>query len=132
MKMERFLERIADLKAAFVRLEEVLAMEENDVVRDSIIQRFEFTYELAWKAAKLWLESKDIDVRNAKDTWEAALLQGVIDDGNGWSRLHEMRNLTSHTYNEKTAKDVVGFVRHSGRGLFAAFVQRLDALAQKL
>jgi hypothetical protein len=37
---------------------------------------------------------------NANDTLRAALEQGVLIGGNGWSQLHRMRNLTSHTYDE--------------------------------
>lgn len=102
---DRFEQRYQHFTAVLTRLQDAL-LETNapaDLIRDAVIQRFEFTYELAWKTMKDWLAQKDIDVRNAKDTLKEALAQGVIADGNRWSVLHEARNLTSHTYDEATA-----------------------------
>ncbi|CAN7147358.1 HI0074 family nucleotidyltransferase substrate-binding subunit [Duganella sp. LjRoot269] len=87
----RLAERVHDFLTAVTRLEEALAQPENSFMRDATIQRFEFTYELAWKALKLWLETKDITVLNAKDTLQAALEQGQLADGNGWSQFESPR-----------------------------------------
>jgi nucleotidyltransferase substrate binding protein (TIGR01987 family) len=132
MSRERFLERVNDFKNAAVRLREALGAPDNNFMCDAIIQRFEFTYELAWKAMKLWLGFKDIDVRNAPDTLAEALSQGLIDDGNGWSKLHEMRNLTSHTYDQEKATEVVSFVRDKGIVLFEALAKRFDKVVKSL
>jgi nucleotidyltransferase substrate binding protein (TIGR01987 family) len=119
----RLAERTTDFLSALSRLKEALAQPENSFLRDASIQRFEFTYELAWKAIKLWLETKDIIVLNAKETLQAALQQGLIVDGNGWSELHRMRNLTSHTYDEAEAIRVYKFVKQDG-------VVMLESLAE--
>lgn len=125
LKQQGFDDRLASFLRAIERLEEAVALDEDPIVRDAVIQRFEFTYELAWKTAKRWLASKDIDVRNAKDTLSAALSQGLIEDGNGWSQLHEMRNLTSHTYDERTAQRVYHFVQAQAVSLFKALYAKL-------
>ena len=83
----RLTERTKDFLSALERLKEALARPEDSFLRDASIQRFEFTYELAWEAIKLWLQTKDITVLNAKETLQAALEQGLIADGNGWSEL---------------------------------------------
>ena len=49
-------------------------------LRDSLIQRFEFCYELAWKTLKLWLEGRDIEAHNAKDVLREPLAQGTFAD----------------------------------------------------
>jgi nucleotidyltransferase substrate binding protein (TIGR01987 family) len=120
---KRLTERSQDFLSALARLEEALAQPEDSFLRDATIQRFEFTYELAWKAIKLWLETKDITTLNAKDTLQAALEQGLLQDGNGWSELHRMRNLTSHTYDLAQAIRVYNFVKSDGIHLFSSLAE---------
>ena len=110
----RLAERSRDFLSALARLEEALAQPENSFLRDASIQRFEFTYELAWKAIKLWLETKDVFALNAKETLRAALAQGLLLDDNGWSQLHRMRHLASQTYDEGQALLVYRFVKADG------------------
>src|SRR3989338_8453954 len=73
----RFEERKEDLCKACFRLRDAVSQPKNDFTRDSAIKRFEFCYEFAWKAIKLYLETKDIDVRNPKDSFKEALVQGL-------------------------------------------------------
>jgi hypothetical protein len=56
MSTERFRQRANDLRRAVARLVETCEQPFNPFVRDSAIQRFEFCWELAWKALKLRLE----------------------------------------------------------------------------
>ncbi len=49
------LKSIAPLKAAFARFQEALRIRVDDLDRDGAIQRFEYTFELAWKAMKATL-----------------------------------------------------------------------------
>jgi len=122
---ERFSERRADFEKALSRLEEALREPETPLIRDATIQRFEFTYELAWKTMKLWLAEKGILVRNPKDTLQAALEQGLISDGAAWSHLHAARNLTSHTYEEENAIQIYETLKDSGLALFLALQKNL-------
>jgi nucleotidyltransferase substrate binding protein (TIGR01987 family) len=123
---ERFDQRRNYFRQALKRLREALARPEDDFIRDACIQRFEFTYEAAWKAMKLWLEAKDIDVRNAKDALRESLAQGLIQDPNAWSSLHEARNLTSHTYRAELAKQVYATLREQAIPLFEALDKALE------
>lgn len=125
---ERFQQRRAEFDKALQRLTMALAQERNEYTQDAVIQRFEFTYELAWKALKNLLAMKDIDVRNAKDTLKAAYQQGLIQDANAWSLLHQQRNLTSHTYDSQLADEVYDFVAQQGVTLFKALQTTLAAL----
>lgn len=123
MNAERLAQRLESFASALSRLRDALAEEETALKLDATIQRFEFTYELAWKAMKLALEASDIDVRNAKDTVSAAIEQGLIVDANLWSEMHRMRNLTVHTYDERLAREVFTFISDNA---VAAFEQLIE------
>lgn len=116
--MERLNERSADFLKASQRLSEACAQPLDSFIRDSVIQRFEFCWELAWKTLKLRLEMLGIVALNPRDVFKEALVAGLIHDGNTWSEAQRMRNLSSHTYDEKLADQVYGFVKNRGDLLF--------------
>jgi nucleotidyltransferase substrate binding protein (TIGR01987 family) len=118
MDANRLQERITDFLSALIQLRKAVAMPKDEFIRDSVIQRFEFAYELAWKMLKLRLEAEAIDARTPKQTLQEALQAGFITDGNGWSELQRNRNLTSHTYDENLAEAVYDYVVRFGLGLF--------------
>lgn len=118
MDLQRFTERKTELLRAVTRLRDACAQPPNEFMRDSVIQRFEFCWELAWKTLRLWLEYLGIEAANPRDAFREALQNGLIQDGNAWSELQRMRNLTSHTYDEKLAEQVYRFICGSGLSLF--------------
>ncbi len=121
----RLQQRFDDFRSALASLEQGLALAKDELHRDGVIQRFEFTYELAWKTMKLWLAGKDVFVGNPKDALTAALENGLIADGNLWSDLHKCRNLTSHTYDKTTAEQVFETIAHHAMSAFRDFVTRM-------
>ncbi len=128
LNYQRFIERKTEFKSALNRLSDALSQPENEFTRDATIQRFEFTYELAWNALKNYLLIKDIDVRNAKDTLKAALEQGLIKDGDAWSNLHRNRNLVADIYDEALANRVYRYIKTEGSSLFSHLAARLEKL----
>ena len=117
MDQQRLRQRISDFQQAVFRLEQACLQEENEFIRDSVIQRFEFCYELAWKMLKLKLEDEGFEVNTPKGTIRAAVSSGIIFDGLQWTELHRMRNQTSHTYDETLAIKVYRFVCDHGLAL---------------
>jgi nucleotidyltransferase substrate binding protein (TIGR01987 family) len=96
-----------ELKRAIVRLGEVLAMPKDDVVRDSAIQRFEFTVELSWKVIQRYLrQSGYSDPLTPKQSIREAARLGLIRDPELWLSFIDARNLSSHTYREALAEEV--------------------------
>ena len=81
-----------------------------EILRDSVIQRFEYTYELAWKTMKRWLEinlgSVYVDGVSRKEMFRLAAENHLIEDTLKWFSFHQARNQTSHVYNEEVAEDV--------------------------
>lgn len=54
---------------------------------------------------------------------QASLEAGFIENGNAWTDLQKMRNMTSHTYNEELAEEVYAFVVGEGVYLFQQLAQ---------
>lgn len=91
-------------KKALLRFEEILAEEKNDIVRDSAIKRFEFTFDLSWKLIKAFLEEeKGIMCVSPKECFRQAYRQGIIDYDDFWLKMTDWRNEVVHTYGEKFA-----------------------------
>ena len=94
---------------ALQRLNEVLVKPKDEFMRDSAIQRFEFTLDLSWKAVKTYLEEKSGIVCNApKQCFREAYQQGLIKYDDKWLLLVDMRNETVHTYKEEVADKIYG------------------------
>ncbi|MCX5792563.1 MAG: HI0074 family nucleotidyltransferase substrate-binding subunit [Elusimicrobia bacterium] len=94
-------------KKALARLNEALAAPKSDIVRDSAIQRFEFTIDMAWKLVKTCLEEKyGVVCQSPKECFREAYKQKMLAYDEFWLELVDMRNQTSHTYKEEIAKSV--------------------------
>ncbi len=77
-----------------------------------LIKSFEFTHELAWKSLKDFLEHRgNFDIYGSRDAVKEAFKIGLIDDGNTWMEMILSRNLTSHTYNETVADEIIEKIR---------------------
>ena len=90
MSKERFAERKAELQNAVKRLREAVAQPESDLIRDAVIQRFEFTFELVWKSLKLYLERQGLDCGGPRSTLKKAFTEGLInspDEADVWLRV---------------------------------------------
>jgi nucleotidyltransferase substrate binding protein (TIGR01987 family) len=94
------------LASAVIRLREVLRAPENDVSRDAAIQRFEFCFELAWKAIQERARDEGLDCQSPKGCLKVAFKASWIENEQGWLAMLGDRNQTSHTYDEDLAKAV--------------------------
>jgi nucleotidyltransferase substrate binding protein (TIGR01987 family) len=115
---------ISSFDKAIARLEEGLARYQRDIsdiqIRDGLIQRFEFTYELSHKTLKRYLESvsatpEQFDSMSFADLIRSGNEQALLlNDWSIWKIYRDMRSKTSHTYDEDIAREVVagipGFV----------------------
>ena len=109
-----------------LRLDKVLQEPESEYIRDAAIQRFEFTYELAWETLQAYLSLMDLIVLSPKETLKVAHEQGLIFDASAWSELHQQRNLTSHTYDQKLAESVYDYLKLQGLQLFIELKDMLN------
>jgi len=105
------------LRNAVERLREGLARHKreplDEQLRDGLIQRFEFTYELAHRTLRRYLREsaaspEDIESLTFADLIRAGSAQGLLRGGwPEWRRYREMRTRSSHTYYAETASAVV-------------------------
>ena len=111
--MEKQDAQINQFSKAVDRFAEVLAMEKTLVVRDSAIQRFEFTFDLAWKTLQAVLEEKfGVRANAPKTAARLAHENGLIADLSLWLSMIDDRNLTTHSYNEEIAEKIYAHLRH--------------------
>ena len=111
--MSRFDERKKDYKNALERLKEALKEEPSEIVIDGILHRFEFTFELAWKTIKDYLEYMGIvnRVGSPRENIQLAYKQGIIDDGELWIEIMLSRNPFSHLYNEEESRKIYNNIK---------------------
>ena len=90
------------------------SMPEKIVLRDGVIQRFEFTFELSWKMLKRYLEEfglEKVDGLNNRDLFRVGFEQGLLDDPEAWFHYLKMRNQSSHIYDAGKAAAVFASAR---------------------
>ena len=97
---------LTSLERAAASLEDILRQPYSQYIRDGVIQRFEYTFELCWKFLQRELKQLGVIVGNPKDVFREAQKSALIIDVQVWFEFLKARNLTSHTYNENTAKEV--------------------------
>ena len=101
---EKLLKLMRALDSALFRLEDVLKQPANEYMRDSALQRFEFTFELFWKNLKGVSDFSGNPVFSPRDALRSAFQLGLIADDPEWFKMLEDRNLTSHAYQEAIAQ----------------------------
>ncbi|MCK9400913.1 MAG: nucleotidyltransferase substrate binding protein [Bacteroidales bacterium] len=124
----RWLQRFNNLKKAFQKLEEAVEIDSlSELEREGLIQRFEYTYELAWKTLQDLLEEKGyIDIKGPTPVLQQSFQDGYIVDGEEWMKLKKSRENTSHTYNKEVAEEIVENIISSYFRLFEQLIVRLE------
>ena len=72
----------------------------SNLEKEGVIQRFEYTFELAWKTIKDFLEEGGLIISplTPRQVLKDAYVAKVLADGQGWIDMLDHRNLLSHTY----------------------------------
>ncbi|MEM1486360.1 HI0074 family nucleotidyltransferase substrate-binding subunit [Oscillospiraceae bacterium PP1C4] len=132
--MDKLSTKLNNFTSALARLKE--ACEEyratnSQVVRDGVIQRFEFTTELAWKATREYLLDQGYtDVNSPKAVMKVAFSEGLVEDDIGWVELLNARNTTSHVYDEQQAEKIYNDIAEKYIFLFEGLNAKLANLCR--
>jgi nucleotidyltransferase substrate binding protein (TIGR01987 family) len=84
-------------------------------LRDACVQRFEYTFDLCWKMLKRQLE-REVPSPSEVDSWSFRHLfrvageRGLVDDVEAWFDWRDKRNITSHLYDEKKAREIAAAI----------------------
>ena len=99
--------RFVNFEKAFKLLEKSIQIEKpSETERAGIIQFFEMTFELSWKLLKDYLEAEGYSIKSPRQAIKQAVQSEIITDGHQWMQALDDKNLTVHTYDEDTAKEV--------------------------
>jgi len=104
-RFQNFNRRFVLLSEALERGPEALSMLE----KEGVIQRFEFTLELAWKTVKDYLEESGVVISpiTPRQVIKEAYVAKLIADGEVWIKMLDHRNLLSHTYDSAVFEKAV-------------------------
>lgn len=106
------------LEEALITFEEAINSNPSSrLEKDGVIQRFEYTFELCWKAIrKILIEMGKNDVSSSpKPLFRNGFEEYFIEDLDVWFKYLDARNRTSHTYNQKTAEAVYRDIQDFGK-----------------
>ncbi len=111
----RWVQRFSNYRKALSRLTQAVEIVSaqlykdervDDLLKEGLIQRFEYTHELAWKLMKDFSEYQGYtEVRGSRDAFRKALEMGIITDPR-WMESIADRNLTLHNYDDTTAEEI--------------------------
>ncbi len=100
----RWKQRLENYSKAYFQLKEAFELYENTqlpIIKEGIIQRFEFTHELSWKLLKdylIWQGYQNIN--GSRDAVKTSFNIGLISNGKIWIEMIRSRNNTVHTYDK--------------------------------
>ena len=114
--------------SALGRLDEAVGAPPSPIQSDAVLQRFEFTFELCWKALRIYLaETEGIEVSSPKRTLKAAFRHGLIEntEEQRFLQMLEDRNTSTHVYDERESLEIFARVRGSHLLSMKALLSRL-------
>lgn len=100
----------------------------NKLEVQGLIQCFEYTFVLAWKTLKDYLEEEGFSVKSPRETIQIAFQSEFITDGHAWIDALEKRNLMAHTYDEARANEAEILIREK----YFQIIQELCSKLEKL
>ncbi|MDB5038006.1 MAG: nucleotidyltransferase substrate binding protein family [Bacteriovoracaceae bacterium] len=123
----RWQQRLQNLEKAYSDFSDACGLKKySKLERSGLIQTFEFTFELAWKTLQDLLLSRGYQgIQGPKPVIEQAFQDGLIHEGESWMKMLVSRNLTVHSYDEKTAEEIATLIRNKYFPLLTGLLQQL-------
>lgn len=126
--MNRYEQRLKDFENAFIKLKEGTQKENpDDLEIDGVLQRFEFTFDLAWKTLKDYMEYQGFSnkIGSPREIIQQDFKHELIEDGETWIKMMLSRNALSHLYDENTSRKIYEEIKKQ-------YIELLETLIEKL
>lgn len=133
----RWIQRLSNYSKAVARLVnaanitssgEQFDNDTDNLLKEGLIQRFEYVQELAWKVMKDYEEYQGhTDIQGSRDAIRKALQIGIIEDS-AWMNTISSRNLTSHCYDEDEFNMVFKQIVDDYLPLFVKFNEQMNII----
>lgn len=134
----RWLQRFSNYRKALAKLRQAvelvpkqqeLSEEIDELLKEGLIQRFEYTHELSWKVMKDYAEYQGYtDIHGSRDAIRKALEMGIIEDKQ-WMNTIIDRNLTSHNYNDEVSAEIYEEIVQTYYPLFCQLEKKMLSIS---
>ena len=127
----RWQQRFASYQKALLQLQDAVELSSQRTLtpleKQGVIQAFEFTHELACNMLKDFLQDQgNQNIKGSKDATREAFKVELIGDGEQWMAMIQSRNVSSHTYDERTAEQLVQVIIRDYYPLFVALKTEME------
>lgn len=111
----RWKQRFTNFEKAYLQLNDAIDKFEmlDDLSKEGLVQRFEYTFELAWKTLKDYLESQGIVSQFPREVLKQGFHTNILNNGEVWIDILEKRNLLAHTYDQHNFNTALESIRKS-------------------
>lgn len=128
----RWEQRFSNFNKALNKLSQAVALagkeDLSELEVEGLIQRFEYTYELAWKTLQDLIKQQGLtDINGHGQVLNQAFQMGLINNAESWRRLKKSRELTSHTYDSETAQIIAEAIINEYFDLFKFLQAKLES-----
>lgn len=102
----------------------------DEMIKEGIIQRFEYTHELAWNVMKDYAEyQENSNIGGSRDASREGFQLKLITNGHLWIDMISSRNKTSHIYNEETVNEIYNKIL---KEYYPAFIEFKNTMEEKI
>jgi nucleotidyltransferase substrate binding protein (TIGR01987 family) len=110
----RWIQRFSNYTKALNQLTKFIQQQElNELEEQGLVQAFEYTYELSWNTIKDFYEHQgETNIHGSRDAIRLAFKRGLIQNGDLWMKMIKSRTLSSHTYNEEIAREIIDAIKN--------------------
>jgi len=145
----RWEQRFSNYKKALQQLSEAIAFVNSDfegdtiagnlndilskIIKEGLIQRFEYTHELAWNIMKDYaFYQGNATIGGSRDATREAFQMNLIQNGEVWMDMIGYRNKSSHTYDETIVDEIYSKILNEYHSEFLAFEKTMDTIQSKM